>query len=336
MGKQKEYAAVDIFKMICALLVMLIHTKPFENVFWIDAAIGMVTRFAVPFFFTVSGYFLFKKINEQPAQKWQIVGRYLLRLFRFYVIWFIIFRVVDVLLGGKLQSFQYYVKQFFFTGDGSPLWFVNALLWAVVIVSVLTSILNKRVVFAVSVVVLLIGYGMSTLLGVTQDWAIVQALKPVTDFLGIQGGLFFAFPYVAMGALLSGQELKAEHRKNALLALLFFVCLGAESLIAVMKLNAPLTFLWISALPMTWFVTRLTLTIELEPKPIYYTIRKISTLFYVLHVVIFKALQKGIAYIGLNDPMNLILTITTLLITTGLALAVLKLFRKATWLKYAM
>ena len=47
----KEYAAVDIFKFLCAVLVIIIHTKPFENVFWIDAAFGVITRFAVPFFF---------------------------------------------------------------------------------------------------------------------------------------------------------------------------------------------------------------------------------------------------------------------------------------------
>ena len=63
--KRKSYPGVDIFKMACAILVMIIHTKPFENIFWIDAGIGMVTRFAVPYFFTVSGYFLYKKVEEK-------------------------------------------------------------------------------------------------------------------------------------------------------------------------------------------------------------------------------------------------------------------------------
>lgn len=55
---KKDFAAVDLFKMVCAVLVMLIHTKLFENNFWLDAGGGMGTRFAIPFFFVASGYFL--------------------------------------------------------------------------------------------------------------------------------------------------------------------------------------------------------------------------------------------------------------------------------------
>ena len=338
MNANREYAAVDIFKMVCAILVMLIHTKPFENVFWIDAGIGMVTRFAVPFFFTVSGYFLFKTARRVPSKKWMIVGRYLLRLIRFYAIWYVVFRLVDGLLSGSFQSFGYYIKHFFFTSDGSPLWFMNALIWAVIIVSVLTSCLRTKVVFCMGIFFLIIGYSVSTMLGVSGDTWIVQILKPITNLIGIQNGLFFAFPYVAMGAYLSEQNLKEDHRKNILGIVLFFVLLGAESLVAVMKLNAPLTFLWLSALPMTWFVAKLTLTIELPDKPFYYVLRKISTLFYVLHVVVFKILQKVIVASGIHDPANLLLTIATFLITSAVSYLILLLSRKKhmAWLKYAM
>ena len=333
--QKKEYAAVDLFKMVCAILVMMIHTKPFENIFWIDAGIGMVTRFAVPFFFTVSGYFLFKKVGEKPEEKWQIVGGYLLRLLRFYTIWFVIFRIVGIALEGNYYGIGFNLKQFFFTTNGSPLWFVNALLWAVIIVAVLSTWLGRKIVFVVGVIFLLIGYCMSTLLGITGEWAIVQALKPITGFLGIQGGLFFAFPYVAMGAVLAEKYLVVENKKNILGIACFFICLGVESLVAVLKLNAPFTFLWISALPMTWFVVKLMLTIELDSKPVYYAIRKVSTLFYVLHVVVFKVLQKGINVLDLADCMNLLLTFGTMIITFVLAHAIVKLSNKS-WLRFAM
>ena len=239
-------------------------------------------------------------------------------------------------VGGSLHNFKYYLKQFFFTTDGSPLWFVNALLWAVIIVTVLITWLKSKMVFAVSIVFLLIGYSMSTLLGITGDWCIVQTLKPITGFLGIQGGLFFAFPYVSMGAVLSKKELAAEHKKNIIGTVCFFICLGIESLLAVIKLNAPFTFLWISALPMTWFVVKLMLTIEIESKPVYYTIRKISTLFYVLHVVVFKVIQKTLS--NINDPMHLLLTMAVLLITALLAYGILMLSKtkQFNWLRYVM
>lgn len=340
MERRKEYAAVDLFKMFCAILVMMIHTKPFENIFWLDAGIGMVTRFAVPFFFTVSGYFLFRKISQRPEKKKEIVCNYLLRLLRFYLIWFIAFRILDGVLAGRFNGVQYYIRQFFFTTDGSPLWFVNALIWAVVLVSVTTLWLKKRTVFIVSIIFLAAGYCLSTLRGVTENTGIFNVIKPITDFIGIQNGLFFAFPYVAMGALLSEKPLKTENRKNLILVILFFICLGIESLVAVMKLNAPLTFLWISAVPMTWFTVKLVLSFEMESKPIHYTIRKISTLFYVLHVIVFKLLQKFFTTIQFSqiDSMSLILTLCTFVITLGVTYAFFLLSKKEKlqWLKYAM
>lgn len=340
MERRKEYAAVDLFKMFCAILVMMIHTKPFENNFWIDAGIGMVTRFAVPFFFTVSGYFLFQKISQQPEKRKEIVIHYLLRLFRFYLIWFVAFRILDAILAGHFSSIWYYIKQFFFTTDGSPLWFVNALIWATVLVYVMTLWLRKSIVFIMGIAFLGVGYCLSTLLGITGGSRIVNTIKPVIDFIGIQNGLFFAFTYVAMGALLTEKSLKTETKKNLIFVLVFFICLGAESLIAVLKLKAPFTFLWLSAVPMTWFTAKLILSFEMKSQPIHYTIRKISTLFYVLHVVVFKVLQRlfAVSQISQIDSMNMILTICTLAITFGISYGFFLLSKKnkLQWLKYAM
>ncbi len=336
MQQKKEYAAVDLFKMFCAILVMLIHTKPFENSFWLDAGVGMITRFAVPFFFTVSGYFLFKRIKENPENKKEILKQYLFRLLRFYLIWFVVFRVVDILLGGSVHSLGYYIKQFFFTTDGSPLWFVEALIWAVIIVFILSEWMKPKTILVIGIVFLLIGYCFSTLLGVTGKWSFIRTLQPIVGYTGIQGGLFFAFPYVAMGASLANQELKPTVKKDLACVALFFVMLGIESLLMVRKFNAPLTFLWISALPMTWYVTRLTLTIPIQSKPAYYIIRKISTLFYVLHVIVFKSLQKAFELVSLSDPMNILLTVLTFIITSCLTYGIFKLSERYAWIRYAM
>lgn len=339
--QRKEYAAVDIFKMICAILVMLIHTKPFENIFWVDAVVGMITRFAVPFFFTVSGYFLFKKVSQGPEKKWSIVARYILRLLRFYIIWFIILRIVDITVGGSIiHSFSYYIKNFFFTTDGSPLWFVAALMWAVVLYSVLMTMLKPKAIFVIGIIFLIIGYCFSTLLGLTGNWPVIQSFKPYVNFIGVQGSLFFAFPYVALGALMTQKQQEATVRRDILGIIIFFICLGAESLIMVRKFSAPLTFLWLFMMPTTYFTTHLVLTLTIESKPGYYILRKISTLCYVLHVVIFKSLNYVFDHTGITakDPHHILLTMLTILITLSLAWCIYILSRKKafSWLKYGM
>ena len=49
----------DIAKLAAAFLVILSHTKPFEYSFLLDKATSLITRFSVPVFFTLTGYFLF-------------------------------------------------------------------------------------------------------------------------------------------------------------------------------------------------------------------------------------------------------------------------------------
>ena len=69
---KKKYAMIDIAKYISALLVVCIHTFPFYeisetlNTYWIQT----ICRIAVPFFFTTSGFFFFRKwSNDKETNK---------------------------------------------------------------------------------------------------------------------------------------------------------------------------------------------------------------------------------------------------------------------------
>ena len=69
-----EYDAIDLMKFFGALMVVIIHTKPFQpysNLLNVYTAEG-VCRVAVPFFFSVSGLFLCQKF-EGAADKAQLV-----------------------------------------------------------------------------------------------------------------------------------------------------------------------------------------------------------------------------------------------------------------------
>lgn len=61
MGESKgRINSIDIFRYICSVMVIAIHTAPFSD---INEQLGyafsqIIPRIAVPFFFAVSGYFL--------------------------------------------------------------------------------------------------------------------------------------------------------------------------------------------------------------------------------------------------------------------------------------
>ncbi len=56
---KREYKTIDFFKLVCALLVVLIHTNEIHE-YIPDMLTFSLSQCAVPFFFIVSGYFFHK------------------------------------------------------------------------------------------------------------------------------------------------------------------------------------------------------------------------------------------------------------------------------------
>ena len=64
-------------KFIAAMAVVIIHTRfPGKA----GEAVGAVTRFAVPFFFALSGRFLLKCDDNEPSKIREIVGKALKKI----------------------------------------------------------------------------------------------------------------------------------------------------------------------------------------------------------------------------------------------------------------
>lgn len=63
LNVKQRNCSIDLFRYVCAIMVVAIHTNPFTDV---DAELGyiftqIVPRIGVPFFFAVAGYFYIAK-----------------------------------------------------------------------------------------------------------------------------------------------------------------------------------------------------------------------------------------------------------------------------------
>ena len=93
--KQQRNEAVDIFRVICAFLVIIGHTRPFiqlnSNLDFFFT--NVLLRIAVPFFFIVSGYFFYSnmKINNDYHKD------YIKKIIISYVPWQVIYIVLDLI-----------------------------------------------------------------------------------------------------------------------------------------------------------------------------------------------------------------------------------------------
>lgn len=81
--KQQINSAIDIMKLVMAVLVVGIHTEPFHANIWLDRGFGMITRLCLPFFFAASAYFFFKSGKPLKA--------YLGRIILLYAVWSFIY-----------------------------------------------------------------------------------------------------------------------------------------------------------------------------------------------------------------------------------------------------
>ena len=69
-SQRNEYAGIDYFRVVAALLVIAIHTSPLAGLNETADFVltRVIARVAVPFFLMASGFFLFAKMEEHRQQ----------------------------------------------------------------------------------------------------------------------------------------------------------------------------------------------------------------------------------------------------------------------------
>lgn len=332
--EKREYPAVDLFKFICCILIIAIHTKPFEQNFWLDGGVGILTRFAVPYFFVATGFFFFLSIDRKTDKRRYLI-RYELRMLRLYVVWYIIQTVYSIIRGYVYHPL-YYIRHFVWPNNGNILWFIPATMFAVFIVFEMSKVLMPKMVFVVSIGIWFIGYGLSTAAPLLTDIISGETIVGIQNTVGIQNGLFFGFPYIALAQLFAKSQ-KSENNVRDLIGIVASLCcLGLESLIVVLKVRPQLTFLWLSALPLAYFTFHFTLNIQIRERPLYILLRKISTLVYVVHPIMLKCVEDLFAHVGFIDYQNLALFFGVCMISVLVAFFIYQLSRRYKVFRYIM
>lgn len=126
---QNRYNSIDIFRFICAIMVVAIHTNPFidQNFYLGYLFTQIIPRIAVPFFFLTSGYFYISKlINGKQCKKT------FLNLIKVYILWTLVYYFMDFMFfikngGDNISLFKTFIINFFIFGSHFHFWFFPAL-----------------------------------------------------------------------------------------------------------------------------------------------------------------------------------------------------------------
>lgn len=167
--------SIDFFRFIAVYAVIFIHTKPFMRDLFPDSSYRLVeylfnqpTRFAVPFFFVVSGYFLAQKYDGAVSRR-AICLQYVKRIFSLFVAWSVLYTVIPsdwatMLTVGYPQYTANKVQQLLASpllllleGARVHLWFLSSLISGVVLLTLLIETGRTSLLVLVSALLFAVG-----------------------------------------------------------------------------------------------------------------------------------------------------------------------------------
>ena len=307
----KINGTIDLAKLIMAILVIGIHTEPFGFNFWLDKGFGICTRLCVPFFFVTSAYFYWRKEKSPKV--------FLQRIIILYVVWSIIYLPFDITVLSHMTVPEI-LRRFLWDGNEHALWYLCGTIIGFIITSVLLKFLQPKYVLMIAFAFLVIGTVKSTYSTAVYELFGVN----LPNNLGSRNGLFYGFPYIALGMTIAKSNTQGFFKhKNRLYAgfIISLLLLVVESYLFVIRFKSDSTILWLSVFPYTYFFFEIALNTKIPlDKSVSLTFRKMSTLMYVSQYLFIPVLSKYSTY--------LLLFILTVLATSLFSIIIIKLSEK--------
>ncbi len=168
---QKRLTGIDIGRFIAMIGVVLIHTASahhFQNdldnaSFGIDAGgvIDQLSRFAVPFFFIVSGYFIQRQMDKPLAQICLHIAR---RLIPIYAFWSTLYVLASPERLIWLTQPSYILRWLVNGGIGYHLWFLPSLGFSLCFAVVLKKYFFEKQIIIFSLALFMVGLAFGSYL----------------------------------------------------------------------------------------------------------------------------------------------------------------------------
>ena len=347
-----EYNFVDIVKFICAILVVSIHVVPFGSSD--DQILKLLnygikncfSRIAVPLFFVMSGFFLYRKTSVGNFSLLPTKA-YISKLFRLYMIWTVIyfpFRIKSILVNGKgiVHGIFLYIRDIVFTGSHFHLWYFPALIFSVVIISYLLSrkIELKRIL-SVAALFYAIGLLAQSWFGiiiplrenVPELWAVLKVLEKI--IVTTRNGLFDGFLFVGVGAYFAFYGFKIQ-KKTAFIGFVASYILMFIEAFVVKYFNFVREYdMYVFLVPLTFFAFILVLNCRIPNNIIYKKIRVLSSLIFYIHPCVNRFIIKIFNLIEFNIAKTCLMFLMTVIVSIGLSYLIYSISQRShfMWLK---
>ncbi len=324
-----KFNGIDVVKFICAVLVCILHIPPFNgrelevDIFrYINFILQQyLCRIAVPFYFVTSGFLLYRKTGFENLNV-DLIKNYCFKILRLLGTWTFIL----------------------FIGKSGQLWYLGALVLAVI----LLSFLIKKGVSLKKIFILSVFFFMIGLLG-TSYYGFIEPLKnyfiPKIIISGYEAlfqttrnGIFFGFIFVFMGALFAQKRI-VMNSSTAVGGLVISLAVMFFEIYFLRHYSQPKDFNMVASLfPVVFFLFYISTHIQLKDRPIYGSLRIIGLVIFFTHSFVnyFVDLALEIAKNKIGIDLTSFQFVIIICLTTILAVVIERLSKKEKfyWLKY--
>lgn len=338
-----NYQNLDILKYIFAILIMILHLRPFIHYSnELDLAFNnIITRICVPIFFIITGYFVAKKEREKE----NYIDDYIKKTIPLYLIWSLLY--LPVIIGTGIQYFPFiqeyltkinialplFIILFFlllpiiilialcYTGVYYHLWYFPAVIFSLLVLKKWKKRFHIKYLLVISFLLLLFG-ATETYYGVF-PLSIKKLLSYYYNiFFTTRNFLFFGLFYVVLGYFMGLKEkLYSKYCFAKLMITFFLLIFEAILLHDTNRLNSNIL---ISCVPLTYYLFISTIYITNNHK-LKFPFGPLSKYYYLIHPMIIFLISILLKEIS-NYPYFNILFV--LLITHIISCFIIKLKKK--------
>ena len=207
--KNQRNNSIDLFRYVCAVLIVVIHTSPFHG-----STIGTVlreycARIAVPFFLTVSGFFYFSTYGRRE----NALRKFLQHMVPLYLFWSIPYWLMNLSIlhdepNFTLSNFALRCMTEFLTrGSYYHFWFFPALIYSAILATFLWKICSEKTFLTISIMWLLLGCWMTSYSFLAPSFSeVIRNSCGENGAYCIQRILFTGMPYFMLGGAISRRK----------------------------------------------------------------------------------------------------------------------------------
>lgn len=240
--KQKRNNAIDIFRYICAVMVVAIHNCPFAEINGTLAFIctEIIPRIAVPYFFAIAGYYYIPKLKTQK----KVFLSYTKKLLAVYGFWSCIYYAVNYFTWGymHIKGFAFdCVYSFFISGSYYHFWFFPALLIAVCITTVVFKLGMQKFLIPSSILLYILGCLGCSYYKLGSQIPIIGEIFQSGLFELIRRILLMGFPFFVSGYMVKKIE---EKRKQVFATRYMLICWVPVCLVWLLEIVCVIWFGW--------------------------------------------------------------------------------------------